>query len=83
MAEFWNSPAEAQSVMRELNRLREQVSVWQSIGRALNDTRELAEMGEEELRDELSAEVERLSAEVGALEFQTLMSGDYLSLIHI
>ena len=77
MAEFWNSPAEAQSVMRELNRLREQVSVWQSIGRALNDTRELAEMGEEELRDELSAEVERLSAEVGALEFQTLMSGDY------
>ena len=63
--------------MRELNRLREQVSVWQTIGRALNDTRELAEMGEEELRDELSAEVERLSAEVAALEFQTLMSGEY------
>ena len=63
--------------MRDLNRLREQVSVWQNIGRALNDTRELAEMGEEELRDELSAEVERLSAEVAALEFQTLMSGDY------
>ena len=44
---------------------------------ALSDARELAELGDEEMRDELSAEVERLSAEVAALEFQTLMSGDY------
>ena len=29
------------------------------------------------MREELSTEVERLSAEVAALEFQTLMSGDY------
>jgi len=64
-------------VMRDLNRLREQVGVWQTIGRALSDARELAELGDEEMRDELSAEVERLSAEVAALEFQTLMSGDY------
>ena len=63
--------------MRDLNRLREQVGVWQTIGRALSDARELAELGDEEMRDELSAEVERLSAEVAALEFQTLMSGDY------
>jgi peptide chain release factor 2 len=63
--------------MRELNRLREQVGVWQTIGRALSDARELAELGDEEMREELSGEVERLSAEVAALEFQTLMSGDY------
>ncbi len=75
--EFWNNPSEAQGVMRELNRLREQVGVWQTIGRALSDAHELAELGDEALREELSAEVERLSAEVAALEFQTLMSGDY------
>ena len=63
--------------MRELNRLREQVGVWQEIGRSLADTRELAEMGDETMRDELAAEVDRLAPEVRALEFQTLMSGDY------
>ena len=63
--------------MRELTRLREQVAVWQELGRSLADTLELAELGDEELREELSAEVERLSAEVHELEFQTLMAGDY------
>jgi peptide chain release factor 2 len=75
--DFWNNPTAAQEVMRELTRLREQVGVWQSISRSLSDTRELAELGDEELREELTAEVERLSAEVQTLEFQTLMSGDY------
>ena len=37
--------------MRELNRLREQVGVWQTIGRALSDAHELAELGDEALRE--------------------------------
>jgi peptide chain release factor 2 len=76
-AEFWNNPAEAQGVMRELTRLREQVGVWQMLGRSLNDTLELAQLGDETLQDELTAEVERLATDVQQLEFQTLMSGEY------
>jgi len=63
--------------MRELNRLREQVVVWQDIGRTLDDARELAGLGDESMRDELTAEVDQLAAEVATLEFQTLMSGEY------
>ncbi len=63
--------------MRELTRLREQVGVWQSLSRALSDNLELVELGDEELYDELAAEVVRLSADVAQLEFQTLMSGEY------
>lgn len=63
--------------MRQITRLREQVGVWQVIGRALSDTLELAQMGDEELYDELAGEVDRLSSEVQQLEFQTLMSGEY------
>ena len=76
-ADFWNNPTHGQGVMRELTRLREQVAVWQTISRSLADTLELAELGDDELYDELAAEVERLTAEVEQLEFQTLMSGDY------
>lgn len=63
--------------MREITRLRDQVGVWQGISRSLRDALELAELGDEELYDELAAEVERLSGEVQQLEFQTLMAGDY------
>ena len=37
--------------MRELNRLREQVVVWQEIGRALDDAGELATLDDEGMRD--------------------------------
>ncbi len=63
--------------MRELTRLREQVEVWQTLGRSLSDTLELAQMGDDSLQEELAIEVARLTAEVNELEFQTLMSGEY------
>ena len=46
--------------MRDLNRLREQVGVWQTTGRALSDARELAELGED--REPDLAEARRLFA---------------------
>lgn len=76
-ADFWSDPTQGQGVMRELTRLREQVVVWQTISRSLTDTLELAELGDDELQEELAAEAERLAAEVEQLEFQTLMSGDH------
>jgi peptide chain release factor 2 len=63
--------------MRELTRLRDQVGVWQEISQHLADNLELAQLGDESLADELTAETERLSSQVSALEFQTLMSGEY------
>lgn len=63
--------------MRDMTRLRNQVSVWQRLSRQLNDTLELAELGDEELAGELEQEAERLRREVDQLEFQTLFSGEY------
>lgn len=63
--------------MRELTKLRDQVSVWQDISQHLADSLELAELGDESLAEELAAEAARLQPQVNALEFQTLMSGDY------
>lgn len=63
--------------MRELTKLRDQVSVWEKLSGRLEDALTLAELGDEELRDGLAHEVEVLGQAVDRLEFQTLLSGPY------
>jgi peptide chain release factor 2 len=74
---FWDDTAAAQKTMRELTKLRNQVSVWQELSRRLGDTLELAELGDEELSDDLAREVDLLARQIDRLEFQTLFSGEY------
>lgn len=75
--DFWEDSVEAQKVMRELNRLRDQVTVWQGLSTRLADALELAELGDEELGPELAREVDFLTRQVKQLEFRTLFSGKY------
>ena len=63
--------------MRELNKLRDQVTVWEELSRRLADTTELVALGDEELLPELTREVDILEAQVARLEFETLFSGEY------
>ena len=63
--------------MRELTKLRDQVTVWEALSRRLSDATELAELGDEDLLPELARETELLEAQVAKLEFETLFSGEY------
>ena len=63
--------------MRELTRLRDQVSFWDKLSRRLQDAHELAELGDEDLYDELAREVELLTEQVEDLEFRALFAGKY------
>jgi peptide chain release factor 2 len=74
---FWNDQEIAQRIMREMSRLRAEADRWQKIAGRVNDTLELAELGGESLAEELSEEVESLSAEVERLSLQALLSGPY------
>lgn len=74
---FWDNPEKAKLAMRDITKLRSQVDVWLSLSKRLDDTLLLAEMEDEELADELEAEVTALMQKVDQLEFQTLFSGDY------
>ena len=67
----------AQQVMRELTRLRRQTTIWERVNQRLDDTLELAQLGDDDLRGELEKEVEALMRTVGELEFQALFSGQY------
>lgn len=63
--------------MKELTRLRDEVSIWEKVSKRLGDAAELAELEDEELRDDLNREVETLERAVDKLEFRALFSGEY------
>ena len=63
--------------MREMTRLRRQTTIWGRVNERLDDTLELAQLGDEELRPALEKEVEALAQTVANLEFQALFSGQY------
>jgi peptide chain release factor 2 len=74
---FWDDAPAAQVVMRDIIKLRNQVGVWEKLSNNLAETRELAELEDEDLTAELARDVDVLEAEVNDLEFQTLFSGQY------
>jgi peptide chain release factor 2 len=75
--DFWNDSTEAQTVMKELTRLRDEVAIWEKVSERLNEAAELAELDDNELYDDLSREVEILEKAVNKLEFRALFSGKY------
>ena len=74
---FWDEAAKAQEAMRELTRLRNQVSAWETLSGRIRDALELVEMADEEMGADLEQEVDDLTQQVRDLEFQTLFSGQY------
>ena len=63
--------------MRELTQLRDQVAIWEEVSTRIADARELAELDDLELFEELAKEVDALQRAVGKLEFRTLFAGEY------
>jgi peptide chain release factor 2 len=63
--------------MQEASRLRSELERWDGLMARIGDALELAELGDESLYDELSAEVSALTTIVERLEFTTLLSGEY------
>jgi peptide chain release factor 2 len=75
--DFWDNSQNAQATMQELTKLRDQVTVWENLSKHLNDVLELAELADEDLADEITQEMNALSARVAHLEFQALFSDKY------
>jgi peptide chain release factor 2 len=74
---FWDDSVQAQAIMRQLTKLRDEVGVWQAVSERIADTRELLELDDKELEAELGREVGALERAVAGLEFRTLFSGAY------
>jgi peptide chain release factor 2 len=78
---FWDDPAAAQAVMREITALRETVELWNGVQRQIADDRGLFELAEEAGDAELAAQIEASSAALARrldeLEFDLTLSGPY------
>jgi peptide chain release factor 2 len=74
---LWDTPSDAQKIMKRLSDLRSEIEGWRSIKKRVQDTLELAELDDESLAAELENEAAAIEKEVSSLELKTLLSGPY------
>lgn len=78
---FWGDQKQAQAVIAESNRLREQIASVQRLRQQVADTGELldlaSEAGDESLQQELGSQIGQLQRQVQKLQLDTLLSGPY------
>lgn len=74
---FWDDPEAAQKIMQEMSRLKAEVERWRGLANRINDALELAELGDDSLRDDLAAEAEALSPVVERMSLQAILSGPH------
>ncbi|NJL95121.1 MAG: peptide chain release factor 2 [Anaerolineae bacterium] len=75
--DFWDDPQAAQAVMQRQAKLRAEVDPWQETLRRIDDAAELAALDDEELADDLKAEVAALDERVQEMAFRAMFSGPY------
>ncbi len=63
--------------MKKLSGLRDEVEGWRALQHRVNDTLELAQLGDESLRPELEHETESIETEIDQREFTAMLSGPY------
>ena len=63
--------------MKQYNAVKAEVESWRAFTRRLNDTLELAGLGDESLRSELEAETSAIEAELEKRSFTAMLSGKY------
>jgi len=74
---FWDEPAAAQRTIKAANALREEVESWGEFARRIQDAKELAQLDDESLRDEMEKEVESIERELEKRSFTAMLSGPY------
>ncbi|MFP3853451.1 MAG: peptide chain release factor 2 [Anaerolineales bacterium] len=74
---LWDDPDRGQKVMQRMSRVRDQVEYWQDLEQRAQDTLELAQLADDDMRAELESEAAFIEAELEKREFQALLSGEY------
>lgn len=80
-ADFWSDQEQAQKVLQELNRLRDQISKVNDLEKQAIELQELLELAlvesEEDVLAEIEAGIAELNPKVDTLELTTLLKGEF------
>ena len=63
--------------MRQMSRLKNEVTRWNTVAQQIADALELVELGDDDMAGELEAETDRLQSVVDKMAFHALLSGPY------
>jgi len=63
--------------MKSIADLRSEIQQWRSLEKRILDTRELIELGDESMMNELTSEFEDIQKALRGLEFSTLLGGKH------
>ena len=74
---LWNDPQQAQTLMKNISDLRDEVTLWRTLEKKIADTLELAQMEDPSLLGELESECTAIQNELHKLELSTLLGGKY------
>jgi len=75
--DFWDDSPKAQGIMREFTSLKGELDVWEKLSSQIAEALELADLGDQDLYEDLAKELKKLTQTVEKLEFQTLFSGKF------
>lgn len=75
--DFWNDASEAQVISKKQAKLESRLKPWLDIGHGLKDIKELVEMGDESMSNELSQSSKELSSKFDELKEELKFSGPY------
>ncbi|BCY18430.1 peptide chain release factor 2 [Leptolinea sp. HRD-7] len=74
---LWNNPEKAQTVMKNLAELRDEIEGWRKLEKRIKDTLELSEMDDESMREELETELSEIEQELEQRELRVFLKGRY------
>ncbi|MBK8616294.1 MAG: peptide chain release factor 2 [Anaerolineales bacterium] len=75
--EFWNDSTKAQSVMKTVASLRDDVQSWNGLKQHIHDLIELVRMDDESLRADIEGELKNIEADLEKRAFNMMFSGPY------
>jgi len=75
--DFWQDASQAQKIMQQIAQLETRVTPWQVLSRDLKDIKDLAELKDDSLKDELARQLESLGKRFGKLKEDLKFTGEY------
>ena len=74
---IWDDPRNAQQIMKNLSELKDEINLWGSLEKRINDTLELSSLNDPSLDEELQKEANKIKLELDQLSLSTLLGGKY------